>query len=79
MTERVKNVEGDNLEMKVCIADIKKSMGEMRDSIAELRLDVVDKISGRPTWAVTVIITVLSSLSLSLIVYVITSAAMGGS
>lgn len=75
---RINAVEGDLSELKSCVSDIKRAMGEIKDSMAQLRLDVVHKMAARPTWAVTIIISFLSSLSLGLLVYVVTSAIKGG-
>ena len=48
-----------------------KWMEDLTESIKELR----DKLVGRPSWLVTIVLTSLSTLSVSLIVYIATKGA----
>jgi len=46
------------------IVALERDMGEVKQDIRDIKEDLL----GRPTWAITVIITFLSSLSVGLIV-----------
>lgn len=56
------------IENEQRIIALERDMGEIKKDIREIK----DKLLGRPTWAVTIIITLLSTLAFSSLAFALT-------
>ena len=67
--ERIKTLEKSQEETRI---SLEKSNAEIWKVITEIR----DKLIGRPSWAVCIIITMLSSITVASITFAVTMAKM---
>lgn len=62
-------------KMEICLADVKKTVSSIQILILEFRLEVSEKEGKKPSWMITMTLTLLTGLVSALAVYVLT---MGG-
>ena len=67
-------LKGVVAEIKTCLADVKKTTIDIQMSILQFQIEVRDREGRKPSWLITVALTLLTGLVSALSVYVLTRA-----
>ena len=67
--ERIKALEGWQKRQNGELGDVRRGMEEIKQSINKINVEL---IGGRPSWAVSLLITALFSIATGLVVFLLT-------
>ena len=71
----MRELKGVVEEIKTYMADVKKTTIDIRMAILQMQIDVRDREGKKPSWMITIALTLLTGLVSALGVYVLTTAA----
>lgn len=70
--ERISNLAGSYMETGETMKDVKKALDALKQEFSDLKLYIAEKNGSRPTWGVSIVITILTGIVVGLAVYVAT-------
>ena len=68
-------LKGIVAEIKKCLTDVKQTMVDTQMAILQIQIDIRDREGKKPSWMITIALTLLTGLVSALAVYVLTTAA----